>query len=285
MLNLAKGFVVFLIWTLIALTTHYFITHKYFNNCNISSQKTISKEIYTPQNQLLIIDNADTIYNSSEGITIYKNEDSLTIPQDLIEKLNTFISNNYNKKLKIKSYYSSEESTSLGNLRNKNIVTKLTNSGISNQRIETTSQLKNIKFNTDNSYNNGVSISIQNRKQKVIDSLENSIVTNRLYVDVLNNKLEKTKELKTYTKLLKQYLKLHPTKTIYITGHTDNKGYFQNNLIKGQLKADKLKEHFIENGIDITTLQTFSRGEAEPIANKYTIKGKQLNNRIEINIK
>ena len=106
-----------------------------------------------------------------------------------------------------------------------------------------------------------------------------------MYVALENSQLIENAELIKYTQLLKQFLDKKPSKTIDITGHTNNNGYFENNLIIGKNKATKLKEYFINSGITKNEIHTFSRGEAEPIANKYTEEGKLLNSRIEIRIK
>ncbi|MDV7188063.1 OmpA family protein [Lutibacter sp. TH_r2] len=284
MLNYLKAFVVFLIWAVVALTTHFYITHKKFDNCTALSKAVNTKLVEVPPTYFLVLNKTDTIYKSLKGITIFKNEDKLTIPENLAQNLTNFISNNYTKNFKITSFYSSIENKTIGDSRNKNIVNQFEKNGISIDRITTNSKVKKIPFNKDNSYNNGVSISIINRSLEIIDSIEKSLITKRLYVDLFNNKLQTTDKLKAYTKLVKQYLKLHPTNTIHITGHTDNKGYFQNNLAKGLLKSNKLKDYFIANGIENSKIKTYSKGEAEPIANKYTEEGKKLNNRIEINI-
>ena len=69
-----------------------------------------------------------------------------------------------------------------------------------------------------------------------------------------------------------------------ITGHTSNDGYFDKNLVKGLNMANSLKDYFTKNKNINIDIKTYSRGEAEPIANKYTEKGKLLNQRIEIKI-
>ncbi|MGV6844956.1 MAG: OmpA family protein, partial [Lutibacter sp.] len=119
--------------------------------------------------------------------------------------------------------------------------------------------------------------------QTVIDSINQSIETKRLYVTVNKNKLTVNNNLKEYTRLLKQFLAKNPTKQVFITGHTDNKGYYQINLAKGFKKANLVKKYFELNGITNRIL-AFSRGEAEPIADKNTVEGKIKNNRIEIKI-
>lgn len=284
MLNFFKAFVVFLIWTTIALTTHYFVTHKTFDNCKLNSEEINSELNRTPQNYFLVINERDTIYKSLNGISIYRNENKINIPKDLLEKLSVFISNNYTKKLEITTYHSSDENNDIGNLRNQSISNTFVKNGIPLERLKTESVIKNIAFNADNLNNNGASIVVTNRSNKEIDSINNSIISKRLYLDIIDNEIQNTEELTSYIDLLKQYLELHPTKTIHITGHTDNRGYFQNNLTKGMLKSNSLKNYFIEQGIDNSQIKTYSRGEAEPIANKYTEEGKKLNNRIEINI-
>lgn len=54
--------------------------------------------------------------------------------------------------------------------------------------------------------------------------------------------------------------------------------------MKGLNMANSLKDYFTKNKNINIDIKTYSRGEAEPIANKYTEKGKLLNQRIEIKI-
>ena len=77
----------------------------------------------------------------------------------------------------------------------------------------------------------------------------------------------------------------YPTKKVYIEGHTDNLGYYQNNLIVGLQRANILKNYFISKGIESTKIITSSKGESEPIATKGTIEGRAINRRIKVTLK
>jgi len=49
-------------------------------------------------------------------------------------------------------------------------------------------------------------------------------------------------------------------------------------------RAENLQEYFSENGINFNKIETFSKGESEPITEKITEAGRAKNRRIEIQI-
>ena len=81
--------------------------------------------------------------------------------------------------------------------------------------------------------------------------------------------------------MLNNYVKKYPQKEIIITGHTDNNGYYQDNLVKGLAQANTIKEYFIVNGINTTKISTNSKGESEPIDNNTSEEGKKHNRRVD----
>ncbi|WP_175454770.1 OmpA family protein [Lutibacter oricola] len=264
------------------------MTHRNFDNCTSITNSTISgsqNNIKTANNFIIAYKN-DTLFKATKGFQIKNNETSIS-SIDSIYKLTYFlknkINNNYTKQLEILGYYEKNEKESIGLARANNLKKELISKGFTASLINTATKQTTIKFNKKTIAFNGIQINIKDLAPSIIDSLETIITTKILHTQLENQTLIEDAELKNYIHILKQYQKNHPTKTISITGHTDNKGYFQKNLIKGQLKADALKNYFAKQGIQMP-MQSFSKGEAVPIANKYTIEGRALNNRIEIKI-
>jgi OmpA-OmpF porin, OOP family len=196
------------------------------------------------------------------------------------------MSSRYDKQINITGKFSKNEvDTNIGFQRAKKVKNMLLAKQIHPSTIILKSKLANFTFDTEDFYTNGVEINFENIPQKKIDSIEFSIANKRLYVDFENNELIANKNLKEYCIFLKIYIQKNPSKKIEITGHTDNRGYYENNLIIGKIRAEKLKQYFVENGIENNKILVFSKGESEPIADKNTEEGKIKNRRIEIKIK
>lgn len=288
MLNYLKAFLIFLIWAIIALTTHYFITSNFLVNKN--SKKIVSitknKNYYVVTNY-----NKDTIFRYTKAFEISKNESKIININDFttfFDSIKFYLKNHYKSKLLISGLYSEKEkdsssSKNLGILRANSIKAYLKNQNINNYQLKTLSKLKNnlFKNNTDIS---GIILKFDQISNKTKDSIEQVISNKRIYVNFEDNNLIINKSIENYVVLLKQYIEEHPNKTIYITGHTDNDGYYQNNLIIGLNRANLVKNYFKQNGLENTKIITASKGESEPIADKNTLKGKATNRRIEIKI-
>jgi outer membrane protein OmpA-like peptidoglycan-associated protein len=286
MLHYFKAFSVFLVWAFIALTIHYFITN-YSSSLN---EENITKNKHLKRSYFITNYKGDTIFNYPNGFKIKKNSATILNKNEfnhLIDSISTYLKSNYNLKLLITGLYSETENNSsnsnLGLLRAHNLKNDILKY-VSKYQLKTEGELTNLTFVSD-TLNQSVNLKFIHNSQSIIDSIENTIKSKRLYISFKNNKLISNKSLENYAPLLKQYIKNYPTKTIYITGHTDNKGYYQNNVIIGLNRAKMVKEYFKSNGINPIKMIPLSKGESEPIANKDTEEGKLKNRRIEIQIK
>ena len=71
---------------------------------------------------------------------------------------------------------------------------------------------------------------------------------------------------------------------IKITGHTDNIGKYYTNQILSEKRASTVANYLISNGIHISRIQTFGKGESQPITSNDTSEDQQLNRRVEFEI-
>ncbi len=289
MLNYFKAFSVFFIWAFIALTVHFFI------NSPIINSKTSNKEAFTLKNKTIshfvTHNNKDTLFTFNEVFKIKENSSvilNLDSFNSLLNSLKSYLNKHYKEELVITGFYSEKEKNSfktinLGKLRANKLKAYFLNYTIANYQIKTFGETKkNLLKNTNKK--TGIALNIKNISNKTLDSIHHIISNKRIYVDFKDDKIILNDSIKTYTALLKQYIKEHPNKSIYITGHTDNIGYYQNNLIVGLNRANLVRNYFKQNGMENTKIITSSKGESEPIADKNTIKGKAINRRIEIKI-
>ena len=79
-------------------------------------------------------------------------------------------------------------------------------------------------------------------------------------------------------------LRKKSTWNLQISGHTDNVGDDQKNLILSKKRAEAVKNYMITQGIDATRLYALYFGETMPIATNDTSEGRQKNRRVEMKI-
>ena len=72
---------------------------------------------------------------------------------------------------------------------------------------------------------------------------------------------------------------------IELFGHTDNVGKNDYNLQLSQRRADAVRKYLIKKGIPASDISAFGKGEAEPIENNSSEKGKSKNRRVEVKFK
>jgi outer membrane protein OmpA-like peptidoglycan-associated protein len=79
-------------------------------------------------------------------------------------------------------------------------------------------------------------------------------------------------------------LRKKSTWNLQISGHTDNVGDDQKNLILSKKRAEAVKNYMMTQGIDATRLYALYFGETMPIATNDTPEGRQKNRRVEMKI-
>jgi len=75
-----------------------------------------------------------------------------------------------------------------------------------------------------------------------------------------------------------------PAWKLEITGHTDNVGDEQANLILSKKRAEAIREFLVGQGIDFTRLNVLYFGETMPIGDNNTVEGRQKNRRVEMKV-
>ncbi|GAA0315815.1 OmpA family protein [Psychrobacter aestuarii] len=73
-------------------------------------------------------------------------------------------------------------------------------------------------------------------------------------------------------------------KSVTITGHTDNTGNANANLLLSNQRAEAVKQYLIGRNIDTSRLSTAGKGDTDPIATNDTEAGRTRNRRIEFTV-
>jgi outer membrane protein OmpA-like peptidoglycan-associated protein len=78
------------------------------------------------------------------------------------------------------------------------------------------------------------------------------------------------------------FIKKYPDAKISLVGHTDSVGSDAYNLKLSERRAESVKDYLVKHGIDAARIQTSGRGEAEPVGDNATEKGRFENRRVEV---
>ncbi len=81
---------------------------------------------------------------------------------------------------------------------------------------------------------------------------------------------------------LAQNVQVYASSTLQIIGHTDSDGDAAYNQTLSEGRANAVAQVLYANGVPGSRIQTFGRGESQPIASNLTPQGKQQNRRVEI---
>lgn len=74
----------------------------------------------------------------------------------------------------------------------------------------------------------------------------------------------------------------YPGSIVQIVGHTDSDGDAAYNQQLSERRANSVADVLLARGIPISRIQTFGRGESQPLASNLTPEGKARNRRVEI---
>jgi outer membrane protein OmpA-like peptidoglycan-associated protein len=101
-----------------------------------------------------------------------------------------------------------------------------------------------------------------------------------------NNSEEDLKDsVKRRLDALVSYVKEDPSvKAIYIDSHTDSEGIRGENLLKSELRAERVFNYLVESGIDSKTIAMRWHGKRYPLESNRTEKGKAENRRVTVRL-
>lgn len=77
----------------------------------------------------------------------------------------------------------------------------------------------------------------------------------------------------------------YPDNVIIVEGHTDSTGTDQYNQRLSEQRAGNVADYLIDRGVRAANITVFGFGESQPKSTNDTAEGRQLNRRVEINIR
>jgi hypothetical protein len=237
-----------------------------------------------------ITPNGDVIFLYNEGITIWKNTDQIEYPNAILDfkyKLNTYLIEHPNEELHISSLYSASENIenpNLGFQRGIKIKDILSKTGIPNEKMVIKTIIREVDFQPDNSFGNGINFSFHPLNKDRVESLKLSLPqTKTIYPKLVNNDIFVNEALEDLLKEVKTALQNDPNLKVNIVGHTDNIGNANDNYLLGLKHARQVRWYLVTKGnLDRKRVIAVSEGESKSIATNRTERGRLLNRRIEI---
>jgi OOP family OmpA-OmpF porin len=79
-----------------------------------------------------------------------------------------------------------------------------------------------------------------------------------------------------------EFVKKYPDSKVVVAGHTDGRGTEKYNMKLSQRRADAVKKYLVDKGNKTDRITAEGKGEAEPIADNKTEKGRFENRRVEV---
>ncbi|MDC7998281.1 OmpA family protein [Gilvibacter sediminis] len=231
-----------------------------------------------------------TIFYFDQGLRISKN-DSLVYSDasnlDYKYKILNYLLEHPDREVTILSRYSADEdfrSPNFGVIRGEFIKEELVAAGVPREVIVIKSDIQDIDFDSQNSFDNGISFKFGPLDTERVAALATAIPKNKVvYPTFTNSGILVNNALKNTLEEIKTVLEERPEITVKIVGHTDNIGNYQDNYNLGLKYARQVRWYFISRGsLDKTRLMALSKGESEPIDSNNSQRGRDLNRRIEI---
>lgn len=132
-------------------------------------------------------------------------------------------------------------------------------------------------FKKDSPSPNQEERTIQSKKQ---EEFTPSIIT-ILCKDVFNDSSTSIMSIPNDISRIVKTMKSDPEWNVEISVHTDNFGDFNANKRLSEERANSIKEYFLQQDIGTERIKSEGKGSQKPLAGNNTIKGKELNRRIE----
>ena len=261
---------------------------QYINQQNDDIPPILDEEVLSGLKALS--SNGDVIFVYKEGISFAKNNTDIFIPKSsegYLNKLIDYLNKHPDQELHICSIYSPMEqllSPNIGIQRADKISTQLIKAGVLKEKIVIKSIIKDILFNEDGINYNSIYFTFKSLDQSRIELLKKNIPKTKIVYPIFSEtRIIINKNLQLLLSELITYFNENPNKKIDIVGHTDNIGNSKDNYAIGLKYSKQVRQYLLSKGnFDKSSIRASSKGEAEPIDDNFTVRGRNANRRIEI---
>lgn len=261
------------------------------NNCNCFGKKkpiaSSAPAIAPPK--WVVRDAADTLYQTiqNNGLRFLKAQGNYIPSGDVengLQAIASYLKANPNRQLNLTGYYTTaENNANIGNNRAQSIEQKLLALGVpATQLIKQPAILNNTTLLRNDTVFGGVQFLFKIEQKAIKQLLEKP---EDIYFDQGKSAIVMNEKMQQYLKNVRTLLEQDSTKSLLLTGHTDNVGSDADNLKLGLQRAEQVKNALTQTGIHVTKINTTSKGEAEPIKSNDTEEGKAVNRRVQTIVK
>lgn len=235
----------------------------------------------------------DLVFLFSEGISIWKNTNQLEYPKSILDfkyKLNTYLIEHPDEELHISSLYSASENIenpNFGIQRGEKIKGILSATGIPNEKMVVKSIIREIAFDENNKFKNGISFKFQPLDTARVESIRRALPeTKTIYPKLEHDVIFVNEALQELLAEVKNAINADPNLIVEIIGHTDNIGNANDNYLLGLKFARQVRWYLVTKGkLDPKKVVAVSKGESMSIASNRTERGRLINRRIEVKYK
>lgn len=213
-----------------------------------------------------------------------------------IEKLKSYLSKNKEIRLEITGYTNiTEKNTSafpnLGFARANDVKNYFISKGIPSNRFEINGEIKNNLKIVEKRVIGPISFKLSKTQSFVKaenwNEIKDKYSSTPLVLNFDSNQTEislSDSERESMAEIVK-YIDNVANSKIICTGHTDNSGNRIRNIELGLERANFAKYYLIKNGMSESKIETYSKGQDEPISDNLTPEGKAKNRRTVITLK
>lgn len=244
---------------------------------------------------LHVMDGADFMLTADGNIAFARSGDqaSLTQVKKELDAVVNYLRSNPDRRLILTGYYSANEinATSWENLglaRAENVKNYYTQNGLPGQYIYTKGKLSgDLVFDRDSLWG-GIdhlfmdALAFTETRLAEEQKFEDIFKPLDLYFNTGSATYIATPDNERFIEEAKLYLSQNPDKKILLTGHTDNVGSDESNMLLANERAESVKSRLLEFGISEEQIMVDAKGKSEPKASNNTPEGQAANRRVTI---
>lgn len=210
-----------------------------------------------------------------------------------LDSLAAYLKANPGRKLTVTGLYASIEQNNttfpdLGLARADALKKYLVDAGVPAAQLQTASRMIDLQFSVDDSTHgmefgfDSLALPKSEEALAAAEKYEDVFKPMDLYFKTGSSDYIHTPDNEKFLDEAKKYLATHKDKKLSLTGHTDNVGADDKNLVLSGKRAAGVKSAFVKFGIAADQLSTEAKGETQPKASNDTPEGRKANRRVSI---